>query len=89
MIILMEHAWIWIIFGGVLAFWGYSEVGLSPSQWISFLFKLIFNPFTDDTKLEKRQLQQPIEQVASVNPGCFLMLIGFIMGVYGMIHVFT
>lgn len=86
MIILLEYAWPWILIGGLLTAWGYGSLGVTLSQFLSVMISLLFSFFSDDTKQEKSEAKQPMDEVVTANPGCILFMTGLALIVFGVIR---
>jgi hypothetical protein len=89
MLLLLTQGWPWLLLGSVLLFFGISSINLTLCQWLLYLVSLPFILLPDQTKTEKRELDQPVEEVAESNPGCILLLAGTIMIIYGLFRIFT
>ena len=89
MLILLTQGWPWILLGGLLIVWGASILNFSPKDWVVYLVSLFWLPFTDDTQKEKQALAEPADKVAEDNPGCFILLLGIVMLVVGIVKLLT
>lgn len=87
--LLLTQAWPWLFLGSLLALLGITSLDLPPREWLAFLVSLPFILLPDRTKTEKRELDQPAEDTASSNPGCFLLLVGACMVMYGLFRLFN
>lgn len=89
MLLLLDQSWPWLLIGGLLLFLGFSSLGLTLREWIAYLASLPFTVSQESTETEKKQLDQPIEEVAAANPGCMLLLAGLVFVGYGLFRQFT
>jgi hypothetical protein len=81
---LFSSPWPSIVLGCICIWWGLSFTGLKAKEWLGFLISLPFLFLPDQTVTEKKQLDQPTEEVVAANPGCTLLLAGAVMVVYGL-----
>lgn len=67
--------------------WGNGLMGFGWRDWVEFWISWPMTLFSEDTVKEKKELREKsMEEAVTANPGCFFVLIGFGLVVFGVVR---